>query len=55
MLEEHYVVEKDWLGQKYHEITLDWNYNQQKIHLSIPGYFIKALSRFRHEAETLMN
>ena len=50
MLKEHYVVEKDWLGKKYCGIALDWNTNWQKVHLSMPDYCNKGLTRFRHEA-----
>ena len=55
VLEEHYVVEKDWLGKKYCGITIDWDYNRRKVHLSMPGYCSEALTRFRHEAGKIMD
>jgi hypothetical protein len=55
VLEEHYVVEKDWLGKKYCGITLNWDYNEQKVHLTMPGYCSKTLTRFRHKAGKCMD
>ena len=50
VLKEHYVVEKDWLGKKYCGITIDWDHNRRKVHLPMPGYCSKALTRFRYDA-----
>ena len=33
ILEELYVVEKDWAGKKYCGINLDWDYDKRKVHL----------------------
>jgi len=55
VLSEHYVVEKDWKGEKYCGITLDWDYVRRKVHLSMPGYCSEALTRFRHEATQLLD
>jgi hypothetical protein len=38
VLEEFYEIEKYWTGQKYCGITLDWDYDRQKVHLSMSGY-----------------
>ena len=43
VLEEFYEVEKDWKGKKYCPITLNWDYNQRKVHLPMPGYCTEAL------------
>ena len=55
MLKSFYEIEADWKGKKYCGITLDWDYakrhRDRKVHLSIPGYCDKALTRFRHEAQ----
>ena len=49
VLKEHYTVTEDWGGTKYIGITLDWDYEGRKVHLSLPGYNTKALKRFNHE------
>jgi hypothetical protein len=33
---------------RYLELTLDWDYSQRKVHLSMPGYIENALIRFGH-------
>ena len=47
VLEEFYEAEKDWKGKRYFGITLDWDYDQQKVHLLVPGYCSEALIKFR--------
>ena len=47
-LEQHYKVTKDWTGNRYIGITLDWDYKQRQVHLSMPGYVAKALKQFHH-------
>ena len=49
ILEENYVVDKDWEGKKYCGISLDFNYKKRQVHLSMPGYCDEALRRFQHE------
>ena len=51
ILEEFYVVEKDWEGKKYCRITLDFDYIRHQVHLSMPGYCNECLQRFRHECQ----
>ncbi len=48
ILREHYEVEEDWGGTRYVGITLDWDYKQHEVHLSMPGYVERALARFGH-------
>ena len=55
VLTEHYVVEKDWKGEKYCGITLDWDFVRRKVHLSMPGYCSKALTRFCHKTSKLLD
>jgi len=47
-LKEHYEVEEDWEGQRYLGITLDWDYKNREVHLSMPEYVGHALARFNH-------
>ena len=49
VLEEDYELKKDWDGDKYVSILLDWDYDRYEVHLSMPGYVEKALQRFKHE------
>jgi hypothetical protein len=47
-LKEYYEVEEDWEGLRYLGITLDWDYKNHKVHLSMPEYVERALVRFNH-------
>jgi hypothetical protein len=49
ILKVHYKISEDWLGSKYIGITLDWDFCNRRVHLSMPGYITKALQRFGHE------
>ena len=49
VLQEDYKINIDWEGTRYIELTLDWDYIQRKVHLSMPGYIIKALTQFSHK------
>ncbi len=50
VLKEHYKVEEDWEGKQYLGITLDWDYKNHKVHLSMPEYVEHALAPFNHPA-----
>eukprot|EP00804_Cyclotella_cryptica_P007549 CCRYP_010638-RA/>CCRYP_010638-RA protein AED:0.05 eAED:0.05 QI:0/0/0/1/1/1/3/0/1237 len=39
----------NWTGNHYIGIRLDWDYNNRKVHLSMPGYKAKALKQFQHK------
>jgi hypothetical protein len=48
-LELHYKLTCNWTGTRYIGITfLDWDYNKQQVHLSMPNYLKKALKQFQH-------
>ncbi len=49
ILKEHYDFFEDWSGRHYIGITFDWDYRNRRVHLSMPGYITKALTRFGHE------
>ena len=49
ILKQDYEIAEDWTGKKYIGIRLDWDYRNQRVHLSMPGYISKALQRFAHE------
>ena len=49
VLKAHYKLACNWTGNRYTGITLDWDYKQRQVHLSMPGYVKKALKQFCHE------
>lgn len=48
-LREKYVITLDWTGAKYIGLTIDWDYKNRTVDISMPGYIAKALQRFQHE------
>ncbi len=49
-LKQNYKITEDWSGSKYIGLTFDWDYENRKVHLSMPGYVQKSLKRFEHTA-----
>jgi hypothetical protein len=49
VLKKDYTCNTDWEGTRYLGLTLDWDYEECNIHLSMPGYVKKALARFDHK------
>ena len=47
-LAKYYTVETDWTGGLYCGITLDWNYEQRYVDLSMPKYIGNKLHEFLH-------
>jgi hypothetical protein len=47
-LETDYTVSKDWTGGLYCGITLNWDYANKHVDLSMPGYIKDALHKFQH-------
>jgi hypothetical protein len=52
ILKQDYKIDTDWEDTRYLGLTLDWDYKQRKVHLSMPGYLENALVRFGHEPPT---
>jgi hypothetical protein len=48
-LSQDYTINTNWKGARYLGLTLDWDYLQCKVHLSMPGYIENALIRFGHK------
>ena len=48
VLRQTYDITYDRKGDKYIKSTLDWDYEQRKVHLSMLGYIRKALTEFNH-------
>lgn len=47
-LEEHYESACDWEGTFYCGFTLDWNYPEHTLDLSMPGYITAVLHNYQH-------
>ena len=47
-LQKNYVISVDKTGQNYCGLTFNWNYTQQYVDVSMPGYIPKALKKFNH-------
>lgn len=47
VLQEHYTISQDWTGNRYLGLTLDWDYENQEVHVSMPDYVPEALARFQ--------
>ncbi len=48
VLKNDYEVTDDWMVKNYLKLTIEWDYDNQKVHLWMPGYIKKALLRFKH-------
>jgi hypothetical protein len=47
-VQKHYKCSCDWKGEGYCGLTIKWDYEGRKVHLSMLGYVQKALTRFQH-------
>lgn len=48
-LQSHYHIDIDDEGSKYCGLNLAWDYSQQCVHVSMPGYVKRTLVRFQHD------
>lgn len=48
-LKKYYKLAEDWKGDLYCGITLDWDYENRTLDISLPGYIKKVLQRFSHK------
>ncbi len=42
-LKTKYSLTKDWMGNLYCGIKLNWNYEKLTLNISMPGYIVKQL------------
>ena len=49
VINQNYVTSVDWTGSRYIGLTLDWDYVQRMVHLSMPEYCENARQRFKHD------
>ena len=52
ILKDHYTITIDAQATKFCVMTLEWNYGEGHVTLSMPGYVEKALQRFTHPTPT---
>jgi hypothetical protein len=50
VLTQHYTCSQDWDGKRYVGMNIDWDYVNQKVHVSMLDYVPEALLRFKHKA-----
>jgi hypothetical protein len=48
LLRDYEAIMVDWCGSLFCGITLDWNYRDWHVTLSMPGYVQAALEEFKH-------
>jgi hypothetical protein len=47
-----YDISNDWKGSTYCGLTLEWDYKNRTVDLSMPGYIKAALHKYQHAAPT---
>ena len=52
-LASFYEITVDWEATKYCGITLEWDYDNRTVDLSMPGYIADALHHFQHAPSKL--
>eukprot|EP00804_Cyclotella_cryptica_P004967 CCRYP_014094-RA/>CCRYP_014094-RA protein AED:0.12 eAED:0.01 QI:0/0/0/1/1/1/2/0/1245 len=48
-LKKYYKLAEDWKGDLYCGITLNWDYENRTLDISLPGYIKNVLQRFEHK------
>jgi hypothetical protein len=51
-INEKYKVTEDWTCDLYCGITLNWNYDERWLDISMPGYIKKLLLKYKHRMPT---
>jgi hypothetical protein len=49
-IKKKYNISSDWSGTAYCGLTLDWDYKNRTVDLSLPGYIKAALHNYQHPA-----
>ena len=52
ILKQKYELKADWHGTRYCGLTLEWDYANRLLDVSMPGYVERALQRFTHTTDT---
>jgi hypothetical protein len=51
-IKQNYNISSDWNGSAYCGLTLEWDYKNRTVDLSMPGYIKAALHKYQHTAPT---
>jgi hypothetical protein len=51
-IKKNYNISSDWNGRAYCGLTLDWDYTNRTVDLSMPGYIKAVLHKYQHAAPT---
>jgi hypothetical protein len=49
-IKKNYNISSDWKGSAYCGLTLEWDYKNRTVDLSMPGYIKAALHKYQHAA-----
>jgi hypothetical protein len=49
VLRKDYIITVDREATKYIGLTIEWDYDDGKVHIHMPGYLDKAMTRFKHK------
>jgi hypothetical protein len=49
-INKNYSISSDWNGTVYCGLTLEWDYKNRTLELSMPGYLKAALHKYQHPA-----
>ena len=49
VLKFYYKMEEDWKGELYFGITLNWNYYEGYVDISMPNYVAKKLTKYGYK------
>jgi hypothetical protein len=49
-IQKNYNISSDWNGRAYCGLTLDWDYKNRTVDLSMPGYIKASLHKYQHPA-----
>jgi hypothetical protein len=52
ILKKDYAITVDREAMKYIGLTVEWDYDNGKVHIHMPGYLDKAMTRFKNEIPT---
>ena len=44
-----YTVTEDWAGSLFNGLTIEWNYAEGWVEISMPGYIPTLLHKFQHK------
>jgi hypothetical protein len=51
-IKKNYNISSDWKGSAYCGLTLEWDYKNRTVDLSMPGYVKAALHKYQHADPT---